>query len=182
MTNTQESSQRFRILVVDDDPEILELFQRTLGGPEKVDTARDGLEAVEKAGKETYGLIFLDVRLPGGMNGVSVLEQLQESQPDAVVVMMSGFSVEEEVQRALDMGALDFLAKPFEDLDEIMTIEQVARYLSLHELTVRRLAREGELPAFKVGRQWRIKRRILERWIERETLRNLSRESSKGED
>jgi excisionase family DNA binding protein len=54
-----------------------------------------------------------------------------------------------------------------------MTIEQVARYLSLHELTVRRLARDGEIPAFKVGRQWRIKRELLDRWIEREALLNM---------
>jgi excisionase family DNA binding protein len=48
---------------------------------------------------------------------------------------------------------------------DMMTIAEVAKYLKLHELTVRRLAREGELPAFKVGRQWRIKRDLLETWI-----------------
>jgi excisionase family DNA binding protein len=53
-----------------------------------------------------------------------------------------------------------------EELSEMMTIAEVAMYLKLHELTVRRLAREGELPAFKVGRQWRVKRDLLESWIE----------------
>jgi excisionase family DNA binding protein len=53
-----------------------------------------------------------------------------------------------------------------EDKSDMMTIAEVARYLKLHELTVRRLAREGELPAFKVGRQWRVKRELLEAWIE----------------
>ena len=38
---------------------------------------------------------------------------------------------------------------------------------------VRRLARDGEIPAFKVGRQWRVKRELLDRWIEREALRNM---------
>ena len=54
-----------------------------------------------------------------------------------------------------------------DDMDEanMLTIAQVAKYLKLHELTVRRLAREGELPAFKVGRQWRIKSNLLESWI-----------------
>jgi excisionase family DNA binding protein len=52
-----------------------------------------------------------------------------------------------------------------DDMPDMMTIAEVARYLKLHELTVRRLAREGELPAFKVGRQWRIKRDLLESWI-----------------
>jgi excisionase family DNA binding protein len=60
-----------------------------------------------------------------------------------------------------------------EDGDHIMTIEEVARYLSLHELTVRRLAREGEIPAFKIGRQWRVKKDLLDRWIERKTMRNI---------
>ena len=49
--------------------------------------------------------------------------------------------------------------------EDMLTITEVAKYLKLHELTVRRLAREGELPAFKVGRQWRIKRNLLEGWI-----------------
>ena len=53
-----------------------------------------------------------------------------------------------------------------EDMPDMLTISDVATYLKLHELTVRRLAREGELPAFKVGRQWRIKRNLLEAWIE----------------
>jgi excisionase family DNA binding protein len=52
-----------------------------------------------------------------------------------------------------------------DDMPDMMTIAEVAKYLKLHELTVRRLAREGELPAFKVGRQWRIKRDLLETWI-----------------
>ena len=60
-----------------------------------------------------------------------------------------------------------------ENGDHIMTIEEVARYLSLHALTVRRLAREGEIPAFKIGRQWRVKKGLLDRWIERETMRNI---------
>jgi excisionase family DNA binding protein len=59
------------------------------------------------------------------------------------------------------------------DGDHIMTIGEVAQYLSLHELTVRRLAREGEIPAFKIGRQWRVKKDLLDRWIERETMRNI---------
>lgn len=52
-----------------------------------------------------------------------------------------------------------------DEMPDMLTISEVARYLKLHELTVRRLAREGELPCFKVGRQWRIKRDLLEKWI-----------------
>jgi excisionase family DNA binding protein len=62
-------------------------------------------------------------------------------------------------------GDSSFASGGVEEMPDMMTIAEVAKYLKLHELTVRRLAREGELPAFKVGRQWRIKRDLLETWI-----------------
>ncbi len=59
------------------------------------------------------------------------------------------------------------------DYPLIMTIAQVAEYLGLHELTVRRLAREGAIPALKLGRQWRVKRDMLDSWIETQSIGNL---------
>lgn len=169
----------FRVLVVDDDPDIGSLFQRVLGGKsQSVTVAKDGYEAIDRIKDNKYDLIFLDVKLPG-MNGVETLEKIKSISPDSIVVMMSGYSVEEEVKKALAMGAQDFISKPFDDVDEIMTIEEVARYLSLHELTVRRLAREGEIPAFKIGRQWRVKKDLLDRWIEREVMRNIGEGGSR---
>jgi excisionase family DNA binding protein len=55
----------------------------------------------------------------------------------------------------------------------IMTIEEAATYLRVHPLTARRFAREGVLPAFKVGRQWRIKRALLDEWLKERSLHNL---------
>jgi excisionase family DNA binding protein len=146
-----------------------------------VTVARDGFEALDKVKDSKYDLVFLDVRMPG-MDGVETLEKIKSMSPDSIVVMMSGYSVEEEVKRALALGAQDFITKPFEDVDQIMTIEEVARYLSLHELTVRRLAREGEIPAFKIGRQWRVKKNLLDRWIEREVMRNIGEGSNRTND
>jgi excisionase family DNA binding protein len=165
-------SKPFCVLVVDDDADVGYLFQRLLGGPPEVSTARDGYQAIEKAQQGSFDLAFVDVRLPS-LDGIETLQRLKQLVPDAVFIMMSGYADVEEVQRAFSLGAHDFVAKPFRDISEIVTIEQVARYLSLHELTVRRLARERELPAFKVGWQWRVKRELLERWIEREASGNL---------
>jgi len=63
------------------------------------------------------------------------------------------------------------------DLPVMLTISEVAEYLKLHELTVRRLAREGELPAFKVGRQWRIQREKLQEWIDARSGQGASAEN-----
>ena len=63
--------------------------------------------------------------------------------------------------------------KPCHNQIPVMTVEEIAEYLSLHPLTVRRLARDGEIPAFKVGRQWRVKRALLERWIADRSAQNV---------
>ena len=58
----------------------------------------------------------------------------------------------------------------------IMTVDELASYLQLHPLTVRRLVRSGEIPAFKAGRQWRAKRALLDAWLEQESMQNLREE------
>ncbi len=55
----------------------------------------------------------------------------------------------------------------------LMTIEETAEYLKLHPLTVRRLAREEKIPAFKLGRQWRVKRELLDKWLEQKAIQNV---------
>ncbi len=55
----------------------------------------------------------------------------------------------------------------------VMTIDQVAEYLHLHPLTVRRLARDGDIPAIKIGRQWRVKRDLLDRWLAQEAMKSV---------
>jgi len=52
--------------------------------------------------------------------------------------------------------------------NEIMTIGQVAKYLQISEITTYRLVQEGRIPAFKVGRSWRIKREDLNEFIEKQ--------------
>ena len=51
----------------------------------------------------------------------------------------------------------------------IMTIAELADYLQLHPLTLRNLARAGKIPMFKVGRQWRAKRALLDKWIKEQS-------------
>ena len=56
----------------------------------------------------------------------------------------------------------------------IMTAEQVAKYLCLHVMTIRQLARDGEIPAFKVGKLWRFKKELLEQWIVKQWEMNVA--------
>jgi excisionase family DNA binding protein len=56
---------------------------------------------------------------------------------------------------------------------EILTTKEVADYLSLHPLTVHRYAREGKIPAFKIGTDWRFHKKYIERWIKQKLVYNF---------
>ena len=49
--------------------------------------------------------------------------------------------------------------------EQLLTLEQVAEYLNVDKFTVYRLLSDKELPAFKVGNQWRFKRKLIENWL-----------------
>lgn len=171
MEEQNKQKKEFQILVVDDDLPILDFFKRLFGKRYSISVALDGKEAIRLVKERKFNLIFIDIRLPGP-SGVDVLEEIKKLNPDAITIVMSGYSVEEEVKKAMQLGAQEFLPKPFEDIDKIMTIKEVAEYLNLHHLTVYRLAKEGKIPFFfRVGRQWRIKKQLLEKWVDQETER-----------
>jgi excisionase family DNA binding protein len=55
---------------------------------------------------------------------------------------------------------------------EIMTAKEVAEYLNIHPLTVHKYAREGKIPAFKIGTDWRFHKKYIERWIKEKSVYN----------
>jgi len=56
---------------------------------------------------------------------------------------------------------------------EILTAKEVAEYLNIHPLTVHKYAREGKIPAFKIGTDWRFHKKYIERWIKEKSVYNL---------
>jgi excisionase family DNA binding protein len=56
--------------------------------------------------------------------------------------------------------------------NEILTTKQVAEYLHIHPLTVHRYAREGRIPAFKIGTDWRFHKKYIEKWIKQKVSTN----------
>jgi len=58
---------------------------------------------------------------------------------------------------------------------EVMTTKEVAEYLQIHPLTVHKYAREGKIPAFKIGTDWRYHREMIEKWIKEKSIYNYTR-------
>ena len=55
-------------------------------------------------------------------------------------------------------------------MDDILTVKEMANYLRMEEHTIYRMARKGQLPAFKLSGQWRFKKDLVERWIEEKSF------------
>lgn len=107
------------ILVVDDEPKIASFVSRALiAHGYLVDTASDGMQGFRLACERAYDLIVLDLLLPG-LDGISVLARLMELRPGQPVFVLSALSDVESKVRCLELGASDYLSKPFE-LAELM--------------------------------------------------------------
>jgi len=120
-----------RILLVDDEEVVVRSLTRVLAGEDyRVDAARDGAEALRRIGEESYDLVILDIMMPG-IDGIEVLHRTKESHPDLDVIMLTGLSQIESAVRAMKLGALDYLSKPF-DPDELKLT--VARALERRRL------------------------------------------------
>jgi two-component system alkaline phosphatase synthesis response regulator PhoP len=104
------------ILVAEDERDIRELIAFSLRyGGFKVEEAANGTEAVEKARKLRPDLIILDVRMPR-KTGYEVCQELKEADEtrDIPIVFLSAKGQVSEIQQGMELGAVDYIIKPFE--------------------------------------------------------------------
>src|SRR5579883_176751 len=104
--------KKTRVLIVDDEPETLKYVGANLRvrGYEVV-TAADGSEALQRAEEDRFDLILLDITMPGP-DGFAVCEALRRSST-VPIIMLSARGQEKDKVKALDLGADDYITKPF---------------------------------------------------------------------
>lgn len=113
-----------RILVVDDEATVRDAFQAVLQAKGyEVALAGDGREALRSIRRESFDLIFLDILLPG-VGGASVLKAVKRRDPEAVVVIITGYSYHDETLAALEYGPAMLLPKPIKiaDIEAVLKI------------------------------------------------------------
>lgn len=116
-----------RILVVDDDPAMVGAITALVGTEgHQVITAYDGLTAVKRFREERPDLVLLDLAMPGP-DGFSVAAQLRSEGSDVPIIVVSGERAEEAKVRALDLGADDYLVKPFGKQELLARIRAAVR-------------------------------------------------------
>ncbi|MDX9942883.1 MAG: sigma-54 dependent transcriptional regulator [Bacteroidales bacterium] len=108
-----------RILVIDDERSIRNTLKEILDYEKfEVEVAEDGFEGLEKIENSHFDVVLCDIKMPK-MDGIEVLAKIQEKDPDATVVMISGHGSIDTAVEAIKKGAFDFIAKPL-DLNRLL--------------------------------------------------------------
>ena len=113
-----------RILVCDDEEGVRESLDLILGKDYRLEFATDGEEAIRIASERPFSLALLDIKMPR-VNGLEVLKWFRQNRPDTPVVMLTAYQSVEMAQEAIALGAVNYLAKPFERSELKQTIARV---------------------------------------------------------
>jgi DNA-binding NtrC family response regulator len=111
--------QKPNILVVDDEGDFLETLMNRLKKRHIATVGcRSGEEAVELVKESPFDIVVLDIKMPGGMDGIETLREIKKIQPAAEVILLTGHASLETSMEGMQHGAYDYLLKPIklEDL------------------------------------------------------------------
>ena len=123
--------QNLKILVVDDDPVTLTLLQkRLLKEAFEVETAKDGVSAIELINTHYYDVILTDLMMPGGVDGIGVLEAAKHKNLKIEVILITAHASLNNAIEAMKKGATDYLQKPV-NLDEVLFRMEKIRYMKM---------------------------------------------------
>ncbi|WP_036215762.1 histidine kinase famiy protein [Massilia sp. LC238] len=126
-TDAHEAGRKCRILVVEDNEDVRELAEAMLAAADyDVLSAPSGERALELLETEKVDLLFTDVIMPGGMNGLQLIEQVHASKPSMPVLVTTGYMDELPARGARDKS-LDVLAKPYQHQDLLDRVHAALR-------------------------------------------------------
>lgn len=143
--------KKIPLLIVDDEKNIRMTMSQSLELLEiPIQTAVNGEEALEKLKDGQFGLVFLDLKMPG-IGGMEVLHRIKEDWPKIRVIIITAHGTVESAVEAMKLGAVDFIQKPFSPVEirdlasrvlerESIDEESAVDYPSLIELTKRHIS------------------------------------------
>jgi DNA-binding response OmpR family regulator len=120
----------YRVLFIEDDPEIGELVSerlRELG--HAVTWAQDGAEGFRRYEEDDFDLIILDLRLPS-LHGLDICQRIRDDDPFIPIVMLTAKAEKRDVVRGLELGADDYITKPFSTSELIARIRALFRRIA----------------------------------------------------
>ena len=126
-----------RVLVIDDEENLRHYLQMVLGeAGYRVETASDGAEALEKMQHQPWDIILCDIRMPR-MDGMAFLKEAKAKGLEGTIIMMSAYGTVDTAVAAMKIGAYDYVSKPFNADEIILTIKKAEERERLREENVR---------------------------------------------
>ncbi len=137
----------WQILVVDDEEVMCESLAAWLREDGyQVDTASSGREAVEKAKARDYAIYFVDLKMPGGMDGIETMMQIRRLHVDASIIIITAYATVDTAIAAMKEGAQEYIVKPCNPEEISLLVSRI--------LKVKRLQRENAVLRKKLARQY----------------------------
>ena len=112
-----------------------------------VDTASSGKVAIEKAGSKDYAIYFVDLKMPGGMDGIETMMGIRRLHPDASVIIITAYATVDTAITAMKEGAQEYIVKPCNPEEISLLVGRIIK--------VKNLERENTILRKKLTRQYR---------------------------
>ncbi len=139
----------WHILVVDDEEVMCESLAAWLREDGyAVDTASSGREAVEKASHLDYAIYFVDLKMPGGMDGIETMMQIRKLRPEASIIIITAYATVDTAITAMKEGAQEYIVKPCNPEEISLLVRRIVK--------VKNLQRENTILRKKLSRQYRF--------------------------
>lgn len=124
MTSLDTTTSAGRILIVDDEQDITSVLSDVLSDKGYSTTmAHNGRQALETFNADPFDLVITDLKMPE-MDGLELLSKLRQQNPEAVVIMMTGYATVETAVEALKTGAYDYILKPFKVSELLQVVDR----------------------------------------------------------
>ena len=138
----------FRVLVVDDEEDFLEtLVNRLVKRNIDAKGVTSGEKALEAMKDKLFDAVILDIKMPGGMDGIETLRAIKKIQPIAEVILLTGHASVETSIEGMKLGAFDYLLKPIKLEDLMAKLAEAFEKKNTHEQKIRK-AKIKELMRF----------------------------------
>jgi len=121
-----------KILVVDDEPDMLKLLSMILREKTsyEVTATNNPLEAVELAKKGVFDLIISDLKMPG-LDGMEIIDAVRRVDEDIPIIIMTAYGTVESASEAIKKGGFDFITKPFRKEQILFTVDKALKWLKV---------------------------------------------------
>jgi len=138
---------RWQILVVDDEEVMCESLAAWLREDGyQVDTAASGHAALEKARLRDYAIYFVDLKMPGGMDGIETMMQIRRLRPEASIIIITAYATVDTAITAMKEGAQEYIVKPCNPEEISLLVNRIVK--------VKNLQRENTILRKKLNRQY----------------------------